>query len=157
GRAHVGPRVGCARGAPRTLYGGRPAAVSDGPRATQPKRGDGPTEDHAEGAVAEEPAVTPGRPGAALSGIASVLALSRTVEKNTRRISLFLYGVTSAMELEGLAKGLEDDYATVDSIICHYDGYDSLIRDAIRSTNSSCRFGLDAPKNSTPDAPKNST
>src|SRR5262249_34295420 len=84
GRAHVGPRVGCARGAPRTLYGGRPAAVSDGPRATQPKRGDGPTEDHAEGAVAEEPAVTPGRPGAALSGIASVLALSRTVDYFSR-------------------------------------------------------------------------
>src|SRR5262249_60338149 len=79
GRAHVGPLVGCARGPPRTLHGGRPAAVPDGPRATQPKRGDGATEDHAEGAVAEEPAVTPGRPGAALSGIAGVLALSRTV------------------------------------------------------------------------------
>src|SRR5262249_27391302 len=78
-RAHVGARVGCAPGAPGTLYRRRPAGVSDGPRATEPKTGDGPAEDHEEGAIAEETAVPPGRLGAALSGIARVLALSRTV------------------------------------------------------------------------------
>ena len=42
-------------------------------------RGDGPTEDHEEGAILEETAVTPGRLGEALSRIARVLALSRIV------------------------------------------------------------------------------
>ena len=47
-------------------------------------RGDGATEDHEEGTIVEETAVTPGRPGAALSGIARALALSRIVEKNAK-------------------------------------------------------------------------
>ena len=61
-------------GAPGAVHRGRSAAVSDGPRAAEPETGDGPTEDHEEGAIHEETAVTPGRLGAALSGIAGVLA-----------------------------------------------------------------------------------
>ena len=58
---------------------GRPAAVSDGPRAAVPDRGAEPPHDHEEGTLQEATAVTPGRAGAALSGNAGVLALSRTV------------------------------------------------------------------------------
>ena len=45
-----------ARRASRAVHRGRPAAVSDGPRAAVPKTGDGPTEDHEEGAIHEETA-----------------------------------------------------------------------------------------------------
>ena len=67
---------------PGTVHRGRPAAVSDGPRAAEPETGAEPPQDHEEGAIQEETAVTPGRPGAALSRIAGVLALSRTVDHN---------------------------------------------------------------------------
>src|SRR5205814_10254127 len=79
-RSNVSACVGCTRRAPGTVYGGRPAAVSDGSRAAEPKTGAGQTEDHEEGTIPEEPAVTPSRLGAALSGIAAILALSRTIE-----------------------------------------------------------------------------
>jgi hypothetical protein len=41
-----------------------------------------PPQDHEEGAIQEEAALTPDRLGAPLSRIIEVLALSRTVEKN---------------------------------------------------------------------------
>ena len=66
---------------PAAVHRDRSAAVSDGPRAAEPERGDGPTEDHEEGAILEETAVTPGRLGEALSRIARALALSRIVVK----------------------------------------------------------------------------
>src|SRR3954465_10235440 len=81
GRADVGACPGRARGASGAVHGGRPAAVSDRPRATVPKRGAEPPHDHEEGALEEATAITPGRPGAALSGNDGILALSRTVEK----------------------------------------------------------------------------
>ena len=73
------------RGASRAVHGGRPAALSDSPRAAVPNRGAAPPHDHEEGAFQEATAVTPGRAGAALSRNAGVLALSRTVEKKSRR------------------------------------------------------------------------
>ncbi len=54
-------------------------AVSDGPRAAVPNSGAEPPQDHEEGAIQEETADTPGRPGAALSRIADILALLRAV------------------------------------------------------------------------------
>ena len=47
-----------------------------------PRIGAEPTQDHEEGAIRQETAVPPGRFGAALSRIAGVLALSRTVARN---------------------------------------------------------------------------
>jgi hypothetical protein len=78
-RADVGACVGCARRAPGTVHRGGPAPLSDSPRAAEPETGDGPTEDHEEGAIPEETAVAAGRLGATLSRITAVLALSRTV------------------------------------------------------------------------------
>src|SRR5256714_10896211 len=82
GGTDAGACPGRPRGASGTVHGGRPAAVSGGPRAAVPDRGAGPPHDHEEGALEEATAVTPGRLGAALSGNAGVLALSRTVENN---------------------------------------------------------------------------
>ena len=58
------------------------AALSDSPRAAVPDRSAEPPHDHEESALQEATAVTPGRAGAALSGIAEVLALSQTVVNN---------------------------------------------------------------------------
>ena len=77
----VGACPGRSRRASRAVHRGRPAALSDGPRAAVPDRGAEPPHDHEEGTLQEETAVTPGRVGAALSGNAGVLALSRTVDK----------------------------------------------------------------------------
>src|SRR5512135_3277114 len=79
GRTDVGAGAGRPRRASWTVHRGRPAAVSDRPRAAVPNRGAAPPHDHEEGAVQEETALTPGRAGAALSRNAGVLALSRTV------------------------------------------------------------------------------
>src|SRR5205823_6420553 len=49
--------------------------------AAMPNRGAEPPHDHEEGTLQEATAVTPGRVGAALSGNAGILALSRAVEK----------------------------------------------------------------------------
>src|SRR5262249_36599987 len=72
-RADVGPCVGCARGAPGPVHGDGSPTISDGPRAAEPATGDGPAEDHAEGAIPKETTGAPGRLGEALSGIAGVL------------------------------------------------------------------------------------
>ena len=89
GRRHAGVRLvqtgrrWCMRWTPtrrtRAVYGGRPVAVSGGPRAALPNSGVEPPQDHEEGTIEEATAVTPGRPGAALSGIAVILALLRIV------------------------------------------------------------------------------
>ena len=77
--ADVGTCVRCAPRPPGAVHGGRPAAVSDVPRAAVPKRGPEPPQDHEEGAIQEEAAVTPGRLGAAVSRSAEFLALSRAI------------------------------------------------------------------------------
>src|SRR4051794_29600903 len=46
---------------PGPFHGGRPAAVSDRPRATVPKRGAEPPHDHEGGTLEEATAITPGR------------------------------------------------------------------------------------------------
>jgi hypothetical protein len=79
GRADVGACSGRPCGASRTVHRGRPAAVSDGPRAAVPNAGPPPPQDHAQGAIQEESAVTAGRVGAALSRITENLAVSRIV------------------------------------------------------------------------------
>src|SRR5512135_1853974 len=84
GRTDVGACPGCPRRASRAVHRGRPAALSDSPRAAVPARGAEPPHDHEEGTLPEATALTPGRAGAVLSGNAGVLALSRTVEKNQR-------------------------------------------------------------------------
>ncbi len=62
--ADVGACAGRSRGASRSVHGGRPAGVSDGPRAAVPDRGAGPPHDHEEGPLPEATAVTAGRVGA---------------------------------------------------------------------------------------------
>src|SRR5579862_5408895 len=91
GRTDVGACPGRSCGASRSVHRGRPAALSDSPRAAMPNRGAEPPHDHEEGALQEETAVTPGRVGAALSGIAGVLALSRTVVFFARNLDFFAY------------------------------------------------------------------
>src|SRR3954447_26892712 len=98
GRSDVGARAGRARGASGPDHGGRPAAVSDGARAVLPNRGAGPAHDHEEGAIEEAAAVTAGRFGAALSGIAGLLALSRTVD-NFCAAAVRTEGRTTATDL----------------------------------------------------------
>src|SRR3954452_14250550 len=101
GRADVGARPGRARGASRSLHGGRPAGVSGGPRAAVPDRGAEPSHDHEEGTLQEATAITPGRVGAALSRNAGFLALSRIVENKPSRLDrLDILGELAALLLD---------------------------------------------------------
>src|SRR5512135_1519217 len=79
GGTDVGACPGRPRGASRALYGGRPVAISDGSRAAEPNSGVESAQDHEEGPIAAATAGSPCRPGAALPGIAVILALLRTV------------------------------------------------------------------------------
>jgi hypothetical protein len=58
-----------------------------------PNRGAEPPHDHQEGPLQEAAAITLGGVGAAPSGIAAVLALSRSVEKKERNLVSSLVGV----------------------------------------------------------------
>src|SRR5262245_22150192 len=84
GGTDVGACLGCACRASGPVQRGRPAALSGRAGTAVPDRGPEAAHDHEEGPLQEEPALTPGRVGAALSRIAGVLALSRTVVKQAR-------------------------------------------------------------------------
>src|SRR4051794_8805301 len=64
---------------PEPFYGGGPVAVSGGSRAAEPDGGIEAAHDHEEGPLEEATAGPPGRLGAALPGIAVILALLRIV------------------------------------------------------------------------------
>src|SRR3954451_11406366 len=85
GGRDVGAGAGRPRDASRSVHHGRPAAVSDRPRAAVPDRGAGPAHDHEEGALQEGPTVALGRTGAALSGSDGILALWRIVVNKSVR------------------------------------------------------------------------
>src|SRR5208337_1431586 len=80
GGANFSARTGCTRLPSGAVHGGRLAAISHGARTTVPEAGTGPSQDHEESTLEEEPPLTPGRPRAALSGNVGGLALSRIVD-----------------------------------------------------------------------------
>src|SRR5271168_2454844 len=73
-RGNDGPRIGCARGASRTIHGRRSVGVSHSPRAAVPKRGAEPPQGHEESTIPKATTHSAGPVGTAISRNAELLA-----------------------------------------------------------------------------------